>query len=124
MLMHVLQSMNLSQFAGKHLKVAQLYQALFGLVTLEEVKAIKLFMAEERRASDDAVDDLASHPDYIDMDDLIDMVRLKSQLMSGGAAAGSHSGATSAEVDSLNRKLARVIREKDDDAEFFSAKVR
>ncbi len=32
--------------------------------------------------------------------------------------------ASAAELDSLQRKLARVLREKDDDAEFYSSKIR
>ena len=32
--------------------------------------------------------------------------------------------ASGAELESLQRKLGRILREKDDDAEFFSSKIR
>ena len=33
-------------------------------------------------------------------------------------------GASTAELESMQRKIGRVLREKDDDAEFFSSKIR
>ena len=32
--------------------------------------------------------------------------------------------ASAAELDSLQRKIARILREKDDDAEFYGSKIR
>ena len=32
--------------------------------------------------------------------------------------------ASAAELESLQRKIGRILREKDDDAEFFSSKIR
>ena len=32
--------------------------------------------------------------------------------------------ASAVELDSLQRKIARILREKDDDAEFYSSKIR
>ena len=37
---------------------------------------------------------------------------------------GAQRGASGAELDSLQRKIGRILREKDDDAEFFSSKIR
>ena len=36
----------------------------------------------------------------------------------------AETSATGAELESLQRKIARILREKDDDAEFFSSKIR
>ena len=67
------------------------------------------------------------------MDDLIEAMQLKHDLddraapidaqhpQSFGAPIITASGA---EIESLQRKIARILREKDDDAEFFSAKIR
>ena len=65
------------------------------------------------------------------MDDLIEAVQLKHEIetkpagmiqpQSFGAPVITASGA---ELESLQRKLGRILREKDDDAEFFSSKIR
>ena len=71
--------------------------------------------------------------DFIDMDDLIEAIQFKHNLDTqppvhphsfGGAANHASFGASDAELESLQRKLGRVLREKDDDAEFFSSKIR
>lgn len=67
--------------------------------------------------------------DYIDMDDLIDAVQLKHDLMANAPGQQLSFGVTGigpsqAELDSMQRKIARILREKDDDAEFYSAKIR
>lgn len=64
------------------------------------------------------------------MDDLIEAVQLKhdlderqpNQQQSFGMVQGT--SASAAELDSLQRKIGRILREKDDDAEFFSSKIR
>lgn len=80
---------------------------------------------------DDAAEiDMGS--DFIDMDDLTEAIELKHNLDTtppaqqhsfGGGNQGAY-GPSSAELESMQRKLGRVLREKDDDAEFFSSKIR
>ena len=64
------------------------------------------------------------------MDDLIEAIQLKqdldmkptqTQVPGYGTPIITASGA---EIESLQRKIARILREKDDDAEFFSSKIR
>jgi len=66
--------------------------------------------------------------DFIDMDDLIEAISLKHKLDNRPVEPQGYSApiitASGAEIESLQRKIARILREKDDDAEFFSAKIR
>lgn len=61
--------------------------------------------------------------DYIDMDELISAVMIghKSKLDKEFEIRRADQPS---ETDELRRKLARIIREKDDDCEFFNAKIR
>ena len=63
------------------------------------------------------------------MDDLINAIKLKHDLDNtppktvidrypGSCAASAE------ELESLQRKIGRILREKDDDAEFYSSKIR
>lgn len=69
------------------------------------------------------------------MDDLIEAVQFKHEIEVRDAAIVNSNQmqfagqapvvtASGAELDSLQRKIARILREKDDDAEFFSSKIR
>ena len=131
--MQVLQGLNLRQFVGRHLKTPQLYQACQGALTIDEIKVLREFLSTKKQqlvdADDAAEADIGS--DFIDMDDLIEAVQLKYEIeakpgmmiqpQSFGAPVITASGA---ELESLQRKLGRILREKDDDAEFFSSKIR
>ncbi len=82
---------------------------------------------------EDVEADIIGASDFIDMDDLIEAVQLKYDIETN-PSVGQVNGlqgfgtpvvtASGAELDSLQRKLGRVLREKDDDAEFFSSKIR
>lgn len=65
------------------------------------------------------------------MDDLIEAIQLKHDIDAKpteanvqGYAGAPIITASGAEIESLQRKIARILREKDDDAEFFSSKIR
>lgn len=61
------------------------------------------------------------------MDDLIEAVQLKHTLDSQQGPTHQNYpviGASAVELESLQRKIGRVLREKDDDAEFYSSKIR
>ena len=80
-------------------------------------------------ADEAAEADLGS--DFIDMDDLIEAVQMKHTLDTRPPVSqhavhsfGMPQGASAEELESMQRKIARVLREKDDDAEFFSSKIR
>ena len=84
-------------------------------------------------ADDEAEIELGS--DFVDMDDLIEAVQFKHEIEVRDAAIVNSNQmqfagqapvltASGAELDSLQRKIARILREKDDDAEFFSSKIR
>ena len=84
---------------------------------------------------EDVEADIVGSSDFIDMDDLIEAVQLKYDIESNPPVAANANNlqsfgnnpvvtASGAELDSLQRKLGRILREKDDDAEFYSSKVR
>ena len=61
------------------------------------------------------------------MDDLIEAIQLKHNLDNTPPMTGNnqqHYGPSSAELESLQRKIGRILREKDDDAEFYGSKIR
>jgi len=48
--MNILQSMNMREFVGRHLKTAQLYQAFQGALSIEEIKTIKHFLSTQKQS--------------------------------------------------------------------------
>ena len=103
-------------------------------MTVEEIKAIREFIATKKRGTtidpdEDATEMLQGGGDFIDMDDLIEAIQLKHDLDNTPpkTVINQYPGscaASGAELESLQRKIGRILREKDDDAEFFSAKIR
>ena len=140
--MQILASMNLRQFVGRHLKTPQIYQAFQGMLSIDEIKSLKQFLSTQKGqgnkgATSIDVDDEAEvidlgNSDFIDMDDLIEAVQFKHEFDATNAVSPQvmmHPGAavmtaSAAELDSLQRKIARILREKDDDAEFYGSKIR
>ena len=120
------------------MQISKLYMNLQSLVSLDEIKQIKAFLDTKSEDGAGAV----THPDMIDMDDLIDLVKHKHQAermndsgsemdmadKPGKRAVPDFYGRarddSPSEVESLQKKIRRVLREKDDDAEFFSSKIR
>jgi hypothetical protein len=80
-------------------------------LTIDEVRAVAKFLRDQ---SDDAKPE---NDDYIEMDELI------SAVMVGHKTAPENRDSHS-EVAELRQKLRRILREKDDDCEFFNAKIR
>ena len=101
---------NLRQFEGQTLKVAKVQQAFQGVLTLEEVKAVHKFLRDQ---SEDAAN--PENDDYMEMDDLISAVMVGHKTAPAG---------TRGEAAELRQRLKRALREKDDDCEFFNAKIR
>lgn len=128
-LLQILSKISLREFVGRHLKTAQVYQAFQGALSLDEIKTIKQFMSAQRqnRAGPDDTAEIDMGSDFIDMDDLIEAIELKHNLDTRPAqehSFGGNNGPSSAELESMQRKIGRILREKDDDAEFFSSKIR
>lgn len=79
----MLSNLNLRQFAGQHLKTAKLYQAFQGSLSLEEIKTLQNFIDAPKQARSMDPDDVASADvggDFVDMDELIEAIRLKHDL--------------------------------------------
>lgn len=132
--MQVLKGVNLRHLAGRHLKAAKLYQAFQGALTVGEIKSIAEFLSMKKQSRMDADDEavVESGSDFIDIDDLIEAIQMKHDLDSqppiqqsfGHQEQPGVNSASAAELESLQRKIGRILREKDDDAEFFSSKIR
>ena len=106
---------------------------------MDELKQVKEFL--DTKNVDGAG---AESPDKIDMDELIEEVTHKHQMdryggdsaseLDQGEMPGKQRGApdfygkgrseSPSEIDAMQRKVKRILREKDDDAEFFSSKIR
>ena len=106
---------------------------------MNELKQVKQFLDSKNVDGAEA----EYSPDVIDMQDLIEAVSHKHQLerqgdsgseIDQGEAPGRRGGApdfygkrrteSPSEVESMQKKIKRILREKDDDAEFFSSKIR
>ena len=111
------------------------------LVTLNELKQVKSLLDSKTDESAGVM----THPDIVDMDDLIDLIKHKHTVerlnesgsemdigeVSNNRVVPNFYGRnrdnrddSPSEVESLQKKIRRVLREKDDDAEFFSSKIR
>ena len=128
-------------YVGKSSRINKVYQDLQHLITLDELKQVKEFLDTKKEDAD--VAEIEHNPDFIDMDDLIDAVKLKHNMekqgdsgseMDQGEAPARRGGAhdfygkrrddSPGEIEAMQRKVKRILREKDDDAEFFSSKIR
>jgi predicted nucleic acid-binding Zn-ribbon protein len=89
------------------------------VVSLDEIKSVQAFL---RSQSEDAAK-VEGSEDYMDMDELLNAVLIghKSKLDKEFELRPVD---TPSEVAELRRKLQRILREKDDDSEFFNAKIR
>ena len=126
-MLQAISRVNLREFAGRHMKTPQVHQALQGLLSVDEIKTLRQFLSSQKR--DQGEDDLAiaeSASDFMDMDDLIDAIQFKQQMddRNHQQSFGGNLGTSAAELESLQRKIGRILREKEDDAEFFSSKIR
>ena len=75
--------MNLRHLVGKFMKVHELHMALQGTVSIDEIKMLMEFLSSKKQGQsidpdEAAVTDVGS--DRIDMDDLIEAVRLKAEI--------------------------------------------
>ena len=123
------------------MQISKLYMNVKNLVTLDELKQVKSFL--DSKTEDSA--GVMTHPDIVDMDDLIDLIKHKHTVerlnesgsemdigeVSNNRVVPNFYGRnrdnrddSPSEVESLQKKIRRVLREKDDDAEFFSSKIR
>ena len=124
--MDILSKINFREYVGKHLKTAQVHQACMGLVTPEEIRSINQYLTQKNK--EDGVAEVQHGRDIIDMDDLIDAIQRKhdfdaTKKQSFGVVQNIDNS-TGIEIEAMQRKIARILREKDDDAEFFSSKIR
>jgi hypothetical protein len=71
--MQALMRADLSKYRGKFMKVSQLYQEFNGLVTIDELKSLKEFLSAHKYSDDS---ELQSDPDRLDMDDLLEALKL------------------------------------------------
>lgn len=83
-LLQALKRMDLRSCVGKHMKVAQFYQAFNGQISVDEIKSIQEFLSNKRQGGtsidpDDFAEDVASN-DRIDMDDLIDAIQFRQDF--------------------------------------------
>jgi len=136
---------NLGPYVGKQSRISKIYQDFQQFISLDELKQVKQFLDTKSAQAGDA--EVASSPDFIDMDDLIEAVKHKHN-MERQAAEDSEMEQRSApsnskqrpqhdfygqqrndpmlegEIEAIQKKMKRLLREKDDDAEFFSSKIR
>ena len=71
---------------------------------------------QSQRDEDEAV----FEGDYVDMDELIDAVKIRCEVAEPDRRRGDSPG----EVEALQRKIKRLLREKDDDTDFYNGKIR
>lgn len=72
-MLQALSGLNLQKLVGQQLKVSKAFDCFQEVLTLEEVKRVKDFLAANRYEDDSAF--LEHKEDLIDMDDLISAVK-------------------------------------------------
>ena len=80
-ILRTLSGLNLQSYQGKILKTPQVHQAFQGLLTIDEIKALRQFLSSQK--AQDIEDDIAvvdSASDYMDMDDMIEAIQFKQHL--------------------------------------------
>lgn len=98
----------------------KLHQAFQGVLSVPELKQIQNFLASQRNPDDAEID---GQDDYIDMDDLINAA-LIGHKQGQDKNYDTRRIETPHDEEELRRKVKRILREKDDDCEFYNAKIR
>lgn len=85
-------------------------------MSLQEIHLLKKFLEDDADSFHDG--------DAISVDDLIESIEVHNQSAQRPVFHPEPSHISSDEVSSLRRKFDRLQREKDDDQDFYNAKIR